>query len=85
MIQQGRNHGCVGTFATHESQGILVGLDFLHLTFPHRLCPDCHHGSVFKSEAVAHYHFAQLTLKQFTNHTLSTRQLGKLPKRAAFA
>jgi len=85
MIQQGCNHSCVGTFASYESQGILVGVDRLHLAFPHGLCPNRHHGSVFEPEAVAHCHFDQLTLKQFTNHTLSTQQLGKLPTRAALA
>lgn len=54
VIKNRCNNSCTRTVTTYKSQGILVGLDGLHLALPHRLCSDCDHGSVFESKAVTH-------------------------------
>jgi hypothetical protein len=56
VIQNRCNNRRTRTIATYKSQGILVGLDGLHLALPQRLCSDCDHRSVFESEAVSHCH-----------------------------
>jgi hypothetical protein len=56
VIKNRCNHRRIRTFTTYESQGILVGLDGLHLALPQCLCSDCHHGHVCESEAVSHCH-----------------------------
>jgi hypothetical protein len=83
MVQKCRNDSCIRTLSPYESQGVLIRLDALHLAFPHGLCSDGHHRLVVHSEAVAHCHFAQLTLKHLVHHPDVILQLGKLPKRAA--
>lgn len=85
VIQYRCNNCRIRTITTYESQGIPVGLDGLQLALPHRLCSDCHHWGVFESEAVSHYHFAQLTLKWLVQHDHEIRQLGKLLSRIFLA